>query len=383
MIKKRHGITAMNLMLRMVLRVGFLLTLLLAAVLLLAAYGGHIDPRTTAKPSVFTLALPYVAIFTGAVMLVWALLRQWSSAAVALLAIVLAWPSIRVVCPLNVFPPRVSADEEMLKFKVLTFNAMYFIYDEQEYWNNDNKAFDYLLNCGSDLILVQEGDIGKYLEQMPAVKERYGELKSKYPYRTDDCARNLSMLSRYPFTLEEEIIDEDSSLLACVYKMKIKGRELNVVNMHLQSLHLNKDDKQLYLEYTNPHNMKEKIDNSDRLRKSVWAKLQMAFRHRADQVDLLRAKIDELGENVIVCGDFNDTPCSYAYRTVRGDDFNDAYQDCGFGPEITYHENRFYFKIDQILYRGDMHAVKVERPALKISDHYPLMATMAWHSRED
>ena len=78
---------------------------------------------------------------------------------------------------------------------------------------------------------------------------------------------------------------------------------------------------------------------------------------------------------MIVCGDFNDTPGSYSYRTVRGDDMRDAYLDCAFGPAITYHDNRFYFKIDHVLYRGNLRAVDIERGRIDASDHYPLLAT--------
>ena len=36
----------------------------------------------------------------------------------------------------------------------------------------------------------------------------------------------------------------------------------------------------------------------------------------------------------MICGDFNDTPYSYAYLTAKGD-LCDAYRDGGFGPMKT------------------------------------------------
>ena len=374
--------SAFGMMVKVLLRIGLLLTALLGMVLVASAYGGHIDPRISTKPSVLTLALPYLAMTMAVVAVLWLLLRQWRALILAVLSIAVSWPSIRVVCPMHLFPPKVKPEEELLQFKVMTFNAQYFIYNEDEYWRNDNRAFDYLLDCDADLVMIQEGNAGHYLQQMPSVTDCYDKLKSKYPYRADNKKTgNLSILSRYPIEYEDKILDTDSNECAVFYKMKIKGRELHIVNLHLQSLHLSGGDRELYLEYTSPHNMKEKIENRDKFRSSVWAKLSTAFKLRADQADEVRARIEELGENVIVCGDFNDTPCSYAYRTIRGKDFEDTYQDCGFGPEITYHENRFLFKIDHILYRGDMRAVNIERPSVKISDHYPLIATMIWNSK--
>ncbi len=368
--------------LKVLKRVCLAVTLVLCVVLIVCGYGGHVDPRISAKPSLFTLALPYAAMGMGALALLWLLLRQWVAAVSVIAAIAIVWPSVKVVCPLHLFPEKVKSDEELLQFKVMSFNAQYFIYDEQEYWHNDNKAFDYLLASNADLILVQEGNTGEYLEQMPSVHDRYHELKSKYPYRTKGTRRELSMLSRYPFTDLGRDVSPDSSVYANYYKMEIKGRELYVVNLHLQSLHLSSEDKELYMQYTNPDGVGGKIKNAHRLKTDVLSKLQKAFRLRADQVDMVRARLNDFGENVLLCGDFNDTPCSYAYRTVRGNDLRDAYEDCGFGPEITYHKNRFLFRIDHIMYRGDLHAVGIVRPEVKISDHYPLIATFAWHSRE-
>ena len=269
-------------------------------------------------------------------------------------------------------------------FKVMTFNAKYFIYDESEYWNNNNLAFDYIMRSDADIVAVQEGDVGTYLSQMPSLKDRYAELKSKYPYRTDQHRSNMSLLSRYPFTvLGTDTLSADNTAMAVYYKVKIKHRELYVVNLHLQSIRLNSDDKSFFLEYTQPGDVRGKIAGTDSLRVGILSKLQKAFRLRADQADLVRAKIGELGKNVIVCGDFNDTPCSYAYRTIRGDDFADTYEQCGFLPTITYHENRFWLKIDHLLYRGDMQAVGIERADVKVSDHYGMMASLVWNPVDD
>ena len=60
----------------------------------------------------------------------------------------------------------------------------------------------------------------------------------------------------------------------------------------------------------------------------------------------------------------------------------DAYTDSAFGPTITYIDSRFYFHIDQILYRGDMRAVGIERGNIKSSDHYPLIATFLWNAAD-
>ena len=90
---------------------------------------------------------------------------------------------------------------------------------------------------------------------------------------------------------------------------------------------------------------------------------------------MLRQVINQSDANVIVCGDFNDTPTSWAYRTICGNDMKDAYAENSFGFKITYHDSHFWLTIDHILYRGNLRAVDFNRYDVKVSDHYPIMAT--------
>ena len=108
-------------------------------------------------------------------------------------------------------------------------------------------------------------------------------------------------------------------------------------------------------------------------------KLDIAYIQRSVQAEKVSHAIRKEGDNnIIVCGDFNDTPQSYVYHKIRGK-LKDAYVETGFGPGITYHKNGFLFRIDHILYSGDFHAVTTEIGKLKNSDHYPLKATFVWN----
>ena len=57
---------------------------------------------------------------------------------------------------------------------------------------------------------------------------------------------------------------------------------------------------------------------------------------------------------------------------------HDAYAEAALGPAITYGKNRFYFRIDHMLYRGDFHVNEIHKGKPVGSDHYPLMATFVW-----
>lgn len=74
---------------------------------------------------------------------------------------------------------------------------------------------------------------------------------------------------------------------------------------------------------------------------------------------------------IIICGDFNDTPISYAYNRMKKG-LKDAYVSTAFGPGITYYEDFFLFRIDHIMYSDNIKAYQAGRDKVKYSDHYPL-----------
>ena len=155
----------------------------------------------------------------------------------------------------------------------------------------------------------------------------------------------------------------------------IDGHETLVISVHMQSIGLNDDDKQLIDRLAEG----EAAGKVKAVRHQLLSKLSAAFRERAIQARLLRQQIDSIGvRNVIVAGDFNDIPGCYACRIIAGDDFRSAFAEAGIGPTFTYHGNRLYFNIDHIFYRGDMQPYEFERIKTGWSDHYPICAKFYW-----
>ena len=78
-------------------------------------------------------------------------------------------------------------------------------------------------------------------------------------------------------------------------------------------------------------------------------KLAEASAIRAPQADSIAQEIAASRyPYIIVCGDFNDTPISYAHRVIEKG-LNDAFTKSGRGLGISYNQNKFYFRIDNIL----------------------------------
>ena len=102
-------------------------------------------------------------------------------------------------------------------------------------------------------------------------------------------------------------------------------------------------------------------------------KLAEASAIRGSQADSIAQEIaSSQHPYIIVCGDFNDTPISYAHRVI-GQGLNDTFTQSGRGLGISYNQNKFYFRIDNILASKNLKSYNctVDR-SIKESDHYPI-----------
>ncbi|MDR1809492.1 MAG: endonuclease/exonuclease/phosphatase family protein, partial [Prevotella sp.] len=79
---------------------------------------------------------------------------------------------------------------------------------------------------------------------------------------------------------------------------------------------------------------------------------------------------------MIICGDFNDTPFSYAYQTIRGN-FVDSFKETGNGFGFTYHENAMLMRIDYIMHTKNIVSFNCEVGNVKYSDHYPIWSYLS------
>ena len=105
--------------------------------------------------------------------------------------------------------------------------------------------------------------------------------------------------------------------------------------------------------------------------KDLILKMKNNYLKRAEQADSIHAEIERSPYPVLVCGDFNDTPISYAHRTIQGP-LKDAYAASGCGVGVTYNENFFWFRIDNILHSANMKPINCTVDKVRYSDHYPL-----------
>ncbi len=340
-----------------------LLAIVLAFVLLLSAYGGRVDPVVWTLPSMLTLALPVVLLIVIIAMALLAIFKQWRAVVVLLGALLLSWPTIRLISPFNISQPK--ADSEKTQLKVLTMNVTEFNWQKG---NEPSENMRYILDQDADIVVIQEGLVYFSFENLSTVKPMLKELYKKYPYRKKEFY-DVGIISKYPFTeVKSEVLSQDTlNYFIKAWDVDAPGGELRVVNMHLSSLRFTANDSQVIESMNVPSDRKRRI-------KSVAQKLGTGFISHSRQAKAVRQLLDETSGDVLVMGDMNDTPGSFTYRTVCGEDLRDAWADTGFGPMYTFHAHHLYVKIDHIFYRGDMKVLSCRRDKEGESDHYPLVA---------
>ena len=340
---------------------------------LLAGYGGYINPDKFALAQLANMTFPGWIVLTLILLAVNLFIRK-KLAWLSVIVLVACIGPILTISPLNFTSRSLSPDDESRTFTLLTYNVYNFRDNQGVNPEWGNRTLSYILSTDADIVCLQESSnlngVGK--------KAQRDSINSRYPYRLYSNRSGEVLLSKYHATEVDTPQPDWGSGSFCAYEVEVEGHEVTVVNCHLQSIGLTDDDKELYRELTDKELRNPSRSELSKVKNGIVTKLLAAFRIRAQQARYIKEFLATRKGNVILVGDFNDVPGSYAYRTIKSDGLKDAYSECAFGPTVTYNDNRFYFRIDQMLYRGDLEAVRIKRGDLRSSDHYPLFATFLW-----
>jgi endonuclease/exonuclease/phosphatase family metal-dependent hydrolase len=178
----------------------------------------------------------------------------------------------------------------------------------------------------------------------------------------------IATFSKYKIVGSGHVNFRVKSNNVCIYSdMLINKDTVRVYNMHLQSIHLLKEDYK-FIDALGKDSVE--IDEYKGSRK-IAGRLKRAFIKRAEQVDSVAKSLKNSPYPVIVCGDFNDTPASYTYHTMTNE-LTDAFVEAGKGWGKTYIGIFPSYRIDYILHSNDFEAFNYITHQEKLSDHYAI-----------
>lgn len=335
-----------------------------------------VSPLKTNLFSYIGLGFGLIFLLNVAYLLFWIFFSKWKLALISLAAILICHKPVTTFFPMNLFPVK----EPHGTIEVLTYNVQGFP-EERNKNSEEHPILDYIAATDADIVCLQEYLVSKTGQSIFSQRD-VNRILNKYPYRSVTGLESsgkyhifgLACFSKHPIEDTEEIVFESSYNGAAVYTINIEGERYTVANVHLESNSIMAEDKKLYSDF---------IQNSDSVKleqvaSNIRSRLGNAYRMRAQQVEKVKRFIaTQKTEGTIICGDFNDTPISYAYSRMKKG-LKDAYVSTAFGPGITYHEDLFLFRIDYILHSEELKPFRTKVDRVPFSDHYPLRTHLKW-----
>lgn len=367
-MKLRALFTISSRIARILLLVG---TLLVSGAYLLGAYSGYIPPVRWIIPAFLGLFFPALLVAQIGVTIFW--LLAWDKRRLLLVAAVwlISLPQLLVYFPISRAEKSLGTEEESLR--ILSYNVCAFGFKPHTK-TSPNATLQYIKSSGADIVCIQEAMLNQNPWAGVVSKTLRSYLDEDYPYinviRVNRGGSTLALLSKYPIKEAKEIPLPSWVNGAVAYKVDIRGKETLVINVHLESFRLHRVDGEDYLRLA-------KEGDAIRLKDALRAKLSPTFRSHNIQANIIHDLIQRYGSGrVIVCGDFNDTPLSYA-RYKIGEGLEDAFVSKGNGLGFTFHTRPFFVRIDHILFGPAFRALhcEVDKTASE-SDHYPIEAVL-------
>ena len=347
-------------------------TALLSVGLQLSAYAGYVRPSQFAPSAVMQMTLPLWALAVVAIAIIDLIWWRWQ-ALIALAAMALSAGPLWDLCPLNIGgEPELTPEQQRRAFTLMSYNVADFNDFTESYPSGTNPTISYILREDADVVCLQELEYFCALERWHVTAAQIDSLHRRYPYVLLN-GHTQAIMSKYPvesLPLDFKHIRKGAGDMAA-YRIMVEGTPVNIFNLHLGSFNLTGKDKELYRSVTRLG--QDSVPELRQVKNRLYDKVvTAALAHEQQAEHLLRFVKHYGGERAIICGDFNDVPGCYALRRLSDADFRQVYPALAFGPTITFHANRFYFRIDHVLWRGKLTPLSIKRGDAPYSDHYPL-----------
>ena len=366
-----------NIFRRLTKRFFIALNIIAAILFLLGSYGYLFNPTWFWPIGFLTLTAFYFFLILVAFIFFWFFIRPYR-VLISVIAILLAYPSIN-----NIFPFRFSSSFAKTKqanaLRVMTWNVAQFNVMEDKNHPEVKKQMIELINeyqpdiaCFQEMVaedstVKDHGHVDEFLEKMnfPDYFYSYNSKEDFWGY----AHFGIIIFSKYPI-INKKTISFYPNDYNSIFQFAdiVKGEDtIRVFNIHLQSLRFSREN----LKYIDkPTTEKAEVLKES---KSIIGKFRTGFLKRQKQADRIRAEIDMSPYPVIVTGDFNDVPNSYAYHTI-GRGMKNAFVEKGAGLGRTFSGISPVLRIDNIFVGNKMEVQQFQRFKKKLSDHFPIIA---------
>ena len=315
----------------------------------------------TAIPSLAVLSLifPLLVIANFIFLLYWLLIKKRHFLLSG--TMILLW--YFVLGPFYQFSGNPTGKEDNLTFSVMSFNARSFNELEQlDIENVDSLILDFVNKVDPDILCFQECH---YAMKRNNALDQYEYKFVDFVYGKHRGKVIQAIYSKFPIAQIDSVDFPNSANKSLFADVLIKEDTVRIYNLHLQSFRIIPEINTI------------KSEESSKL----LAKSRRVMLKQFEQANLIRDDMERTDHKKIVVGDFNNTQYSNVFQTIKGD-MNDTFDEQGIGFGRTYNLMGFPIRIDYILADTEFEVVSHQNFNVKLSDHYPVMATLRLPSKE-
>ncbi len=349
----------------------FMLNLLVGAnvctilLMLIAGYSDHLQPASFPLLACAGMVFPLFLLVNLAFIPLWVLL-SWRRLLVPVIGLALAYVPIRTYIPLHGHTTPPDEAITIVSYNICSYGGNF------KYEKGVDTICNYLKRYQPDIFCVQEDREYGRAEIVSKLSTMFSYMDTTLISDKQYAGINLlGFYSRYPI-LKKEVLNYYSRTNGSVaYYLLMDHDTVIVINNHLESSHLSIKDRERYTD------MIEGEMERDTMRQEtnqLIKKLSEGMAARAVHVDSIHKYIEAHRHYpIIICGDFNDTPISYARHTVA-QGLTDCFVESGCGLGISFNRKGFLFRIDHIMCSSHFTPVtcKIDNK-MDASDHYPLI----------
>lgn len=320
------------------------------------------------------LTLPFAIVLNIFFFISYVLSGSWKSI-VSLLVLIIAYPIIGRTFKIKIGSANVVRNESA--FSVLSYNVMYL--DASQFYTtgeksksrqiiNDLSGIDADIKCVQELYNKDGHPVLNSIKKIRVKNPHYIYLESEKKRRLNQTGVGLAIFSKYPIINSMEVpfgINNNGFLIADIAMPKGTVR---VINVQLKSMGI-----RVAKALTADENVRKKEA------RNILSQLKSGFTDRGLQVKQLEEIIQKSPYPIVLAGDFNELPYSFAYGKVRKY-LTNSFEEKGSGFGFTYHKLPSFLRIDNVFFDDSTFDI-TDFETFRImdgSDHYPVKASLVF-----